>query len=902
MPRRQALVAVAYCLLLPAVCFSVAGKRGDIPSSTNGIDAASECPLVNGNQTTPFLARFDGHTVPNCEDADGNPLSETYADRSAVIADNSNFAIKITPIGWAFSFTILEIRFTVKSTNTLSGPALRTMAFKGNQRFGFVPCNEPALASGLNSSFATGDKFYTSSLNYGTTVFACMSTPVLAIPVVDGIDRTQYNGDKEIYLQEPDGIYDTVNDVTILDFTTLKPGNGSDAVAYVAISGVPAAILSDMNTLNELVGRGYLTANGLDYSSAGVHYVVADGSSNRYEGGSVSLSFPNCTIQGSGCQSPANDSVSSPTNITTATFQDNIDVTNATQQDINDPVSGCYDGGDGTTAFSNNAQFKTYRSVWYALNAQNPGSVEINTDSSRYDTRVDVFSGKPTSSSTSIACNDDYTPPHCQICTSITHQQSDVLLSLAAKGTYYIMVSETAKPPGSVVLSDGDLIPVNNDGQPPYTAGTIPLAASAILTVNVTTTGLSGDKSALNFAAQHVSTTSSALSVNMSAPTGSIGSISPQASGDFAISSNGCSGVTLSSGTTCGVQVTFKPTADGTRSGTLTIGSNAVIGPLTIGLSGNGYIPQANFNTQSLTFSVQNLNTTSAAQKVMIANGGDGPLTIASFTASSALAPFAYTTTCGASVAASSSCEFDFTFTPTSPGAASATFTINDDAPSGGSSQTVMLNGTGSGVVVGPSPTMFPNTIARSYSAAQTIMLQNSMSTTLTVSQVQISGPFKIASTTCGATPFLLTSGISCSYSVQFAPATTGATSGALTFLDNATTGNGMQSVALSGTGVDVTITPSRPGLPTRAPASSPSAVTNTLRLGVHAQTPGSLVVGRAIIPTPFDSRLRLPATAAPLPVRLVVVWEEPADSLEASPEAEDMERAKRELVTKNSK
>jgi len=62
------------------------------------------------------------------------------------------------------------------------------------------------------------------------------------------------------------------------------------------------------------------------------------------------------------------------------------------------------------------------------------------------------------------------------------------------------------------------------------------------------------------------------------------------------------------------------------------------------------------------------------------------------------------------------------------------------------------------------------------------------------------------------------------------------------------------------------------------------------------------VVVGRAIIPTPFDSRLRLPATAAPLPVRLVVVWEEPADSLEASPEAEDMERAKRELVTKNSK
>src|SRR5690242_5693321 len=114
MPRRQALVAVI-CLFLPVLCFA-ARKRGDIPSSTNGIDPASECPLVNGNQTTPFLARFDGHAVSSCQDADGNPLPETYANHSEVIVDNSNFTIKITPIGWAFSSTILEIRFTAKST------------------------------------------------------------------------------------------------------------------------------------------------------------------------------------------------------------------------------------------------------------------------------------------------------------------------------------------------------------------------------------------------------------------------------------------------------------------------------------------------------------------------------------------------------------------------------------------------------------------------------------------------------------------------------------------------------------------------------------------------------------------------------------------------------------------
>lgn len=62
------------------------------------------------------------------------------------------------------------------------------------------------------------------------------------------------------------------------------------------------------------------------------------------------------------------------------------------------------------------------------------------------------------------------------------------------------------------------------------------------------------------------------------------------ASGDFAIV-NGC-GATLGPKSKCSVSATFKPTALGTRGGTLTIRSNADNSPSPVSLSGIGTQPK----------------------------------------------------------------------------------------------------------------------------------------------------------------------------------------------------------------------------------------------------------------------------------------------------------------------
>lgn len=811
---RRVRGAVALALVLVSMS-SFARKRGDIPSSQNGIGAASECLFTGIDEAaTPFLGRFDDHTV-SCDTNIGNPATLTFNDHSSLIVSNSNFAIRITPIAWingsgGSTLTILEVRFSVLSTNTLNTPTLRTIAFHGNQQFSFVACNDPSL-NGFNSSgFQTGSFFYTTSKHYGNKVYACMDSPLLAIPLVDGEIRTQYDGGSELALQEPDFVYDVVNNVTIVDFTTLAPANGSDAVAYLSMNGAPAAILSDVNVLLTGFGQNTLSSdNGLDYSSAGLHYVVVDSSGNRYEGGSVSLAFPNCTLQSGGCKPPAYDNVNSAKAITVGTFQDNVDVSNATAQDANDPLSGCYDGDTSPqSGFSGNSQLIAYRSVWYSLNVQNAGAIAISTDGSRSDTRIDIFNGKPTNASTPVTCDDDYPAD-----SHGNGQQQAKIASFTppANGTYYIMVSEAAKPTGSVVLPDGDLTPLTG---PPYDTSTIPLAASAIVNLQVTTTALAANPTSLTFPAVHVGKSSSALAVKLSATGGSIGSITPQASGDFTIASNGCNGVTLTGSATCTIQLTFKPTADGTRNGTLTVGSNAVIGPLKVSLTGSGYIPQATLNPTTLNFGNEDVNTSSAVKKVSVSNGGDGPLTIASFTTSDALAPFSYTTTCGSTVTAGASCEFDFTFTPKNIGIASATFTMTDDAPTDGSTQTVGLSGTGTPLTVtfGPPPTSFGNTYVNAYSAAQTVTLQNTATqAALAVSKTTLTGPFKVTGTTCSAPPFSLLPGTSCSYTIQFTPLSVGVAAGSLTITDNANTGDGTQSVSLSGTGIDVAITPTRP-------------------------------------------------------------------------------------------
>src|SRR5581483_3062207 len=72
-------------------------------------------------------------------------------------------------------------------------------------------------------------------------------------------------------------------------------------------------------------------------------------------------------------------------------------------------------------------------------------------------------------------------------------------------------------------------------------------------------------------------------------------------SGDFAISSNTCTGAALIMGKNCKVMVTFTPTALGMRAGTLTFTDNAGNSPQTVPLTGTG-IAQATLTPANATW------------------------------------------------------------------------------------------------------------------------------------------------------------------------------------------------------------------------------------------------------------------------------------------------------------
>jgi hypothetical protein len=89
-------------------------------------------------------------------------------------------------------------------------------------------------------------------------------------------------------------------------------------------------------------------------------------------------------------------------------------------------------------------------------------------------------------------------------------------------------------------------------------------------------------------------------------------------------------------------------------------------------------------------------------------------------------------------------------------------------------------------------------TVARGKTVTSTVTLKNGGTAPLNISNIAIggTGPFAISGQTCGAT---LAQGASCSVTVRFAPTTVGASTGTLTFTDDATPGT--QTVSLSGTG-----------------------------------------------------------------------------------------------------
>jgi FG-GAP-like repeat/Abnormal spindle-like microcephaly-assoc'd, ASPM-SPD-2-Hydin/Cep192 domain 4/HYDIN/CFA65/VesB-like, Ig-like domain len=332
-------------------------------------------------------------------------------------------------------------------------------------------------------------------------------------------------------------------------------------------------------------------------------------------------------------------------------------------------------------------------------------------------------------------------------------------------------------------------------------------AAPSPQTVSLTGTGvpptLTLSPASLSFADQLVGTASQVQTVTVT-NTGPGPSLVTDlsASGDFS-QTNNCLG-TLAASSSCQVNVAFKPTAMGTRTGGIEISDDADGSPQAISLTGNGIAPVVSLAPASLVFGNQGLGTTSAAQTVTLTNTGTASLSVTSVIVNSG---FAETNTCGASVAMGASCTISVTFTPATIGTTLGQLTLTDsalDSPQGVPLTGVGVNG--AAARLSASNLTFAGQLTRSTSAALTVTLMSSGNALMTISGVSIGGanPGDFGETnTCGTS---LDAGADCSISVTFTPSAAGARAATLTIADNAA--DSPQTVALTGTGQDFVIGP----------------------------------------------------------------------------------------------
>ena len=304
--------------------------------------------------------------------------------------------------------------------------------------------------------------------------------------------------------------------------------------------------------------------------------------------------------------------------------------------------------------------------------------------------------------------------------------------------------------------------------------------------------------SSLNFSTQAVGTTSSSQPVVVTDTGANPITISAvTASGDFT-ETDDCVTAKFKAAAkpavsgSCTINVTFTPTAAGSRSGTLTINDNAQGNPHTVALSGTGLAATAQLSASSLAFTAQAVGSTSSQQTITVTNSGNGALIVTSVQATG---DFAQTNNCTTVAANGGTCAVQVTFTPTASGARTGTLTIADSAAN--SPQLVSLSGTGlAGVAsLSASSLTFTGLAVGATSSAQTLTVTNSGNGALTFTAVQAIGDFA-QNNNCAT---VAVSG-TCSIQVTFTPTASGSRTGSLVLTDSAA--NSPQVVLLSGTGL----------------------------------------------------------------------------------------------------
>ena len=266
--------------------------------------------------------------------------------------------------------------------------------------------------------------------------------------------------------------------------------------------------------------------------------------------------------------------------------------------------------------------------------------------------------------------------------------------------------------------------------------------------------------------------------------------------------------VTLNAGQSTTFHAIFSPTAAASRSGTLTISSDANNPSLGIPLTGVGVTQgQITPNPASLSFGNVVIGTSKTLTETLTNSGGSS-VTISAASASGA--GFSLSgLTLPMTLNAGQSTSFSVQFAPTSAGAASGNVSITSDGANPNLS--IPLNGTGvtpGTLSANPTSLSFGNVQVGS-NASLSETLTNTGGANVTISQANVTGAgFSVTGLTL---PVTLTPSQAVTFSVKFAPAAAGAVSGTLAIISDAS--NSPLNISLTGTGVT-------PGQLTPNPAS----------------------------------------------------------------------------------
>jgi hypothetical protein len=202
--------------------------------------------------------------------------------------------------------------------------------------------------------------------------------------------------------------------------------------------------------------------------------------------------------------------------------------------------------------------------------------------------------------------------------------------------------------------------------------------------------------------------------------------------GEF-MQTNNCGG-SVEAGAGCAIQVTFTPTAQGERTGALSISHNGYGSPATVNLSGTGVAPIINLSPSELLFGEQPVGTTSPPRTVTLNNSGSAPLNILGIEATG---DFAQTNNCPGSVAVGTGCAITVIFSPVVAGPHAGTVAITHNPTS--ESFIATLSGMGTDFSISASPT------AATVSAGET--------TAFSLTVTPIAGFSRQVSLTCSGAP-----------------------------------------------------------------------------------------------------------------------------------------------------